>query len=209
MYCGVQKGHIDSSRLCNQGLRNREMVPFLNAVFCLVFLKETVYKLYYSIALEKVSVAKINFHDLHIRNTSVALLSKVYSFTVHRTINISLCGSVLLKHFETLPLQIIRGGGCVVGRVDEEGHLSGSKLAYIYPDFKTALFGTFKDGLLVSAQEVEVTGSQVDYRCIQVPPTADQLAPGAHVLRPLWRKLHKGSLWIRLCHQLAHAEGPV
>jgi len=56
-----------------------------------------------------------------------------------------------------------------VGRVDEEGHLSGSKLAYIYPDFKTALFGTFKDGELVSAQEAEVTGSTVDYGCIQVP----------------------------------------
>ena len=82
-----------------------------------------------------------------------------------------------------------------MGRVDEEGHLSGSKLAYIYPDFKTALFGTFKDGELVSAQEAEVTGSTVDYGCIQVPPCRPT-CPGARVLRTLWRELHKRSLWI-------------
>jgi len=65
--------------------------------------------------------------------------------------------------------KIIRGGGVVVGRVDEDGRLSGNKIAYIYPDFKTALLGTFKDGELVSAQEAEVTGTMMDYSCIQVP----------------------------------------
>lgn len=65
--------------------------------------------------------------------------------------------------------KIIRGGGCVVGRVDEEGILSGTKIAYIYPDFKTALLGTFKDGVMVAAQEATVTSSITDYGCIQVP----------------------------------------
>merc|ERR1711971_1542764 len=69
--------------------------------------------------------------------------------------------------------KIIRGGGVVVGRVDEEGRLSGNKIAYVYPDFKTALVGTFKEGELVSAQEAEVTGSLMDYQCIQVPIFSD------------------------------------
>ena len=43
------------------------------------------------------------------------------------------------------------------------------QIAYVYPDFKTALVGTFKEGELVSAQEAEVTGSLMDYQCIQVP----------------------------------------
>ena len=90
--------------------------------------------------------------------------------------------------------QIIRGGGVVVGRVDEEGRLSGNKvillliqkkigkslahykflqIAYVYPDFKTALLGTFQEGQLVSAQEAELTGSLLDYGCIQVPIFSD------------------------------------
>ena len=32
--------------------------------------------------------------------------------------------------------RIIRGGGCVVGRVDEDGKLSGNSVAYLYPDFR-------------------------------------------------------------------------
>jgi len=69
--------------------------------------------------------------------------------------------------------KIIRGGGVVVGRVDEEGRLSGNKIAYVYPDFKTALVGTFQEGELVSAQEAELTGSLMDYGCIQVPIFSD------------------------------------
>ena len=33
--------------------------------------------------------------------------------------------------------------------------------------------GTFKEGELVSAQEAEVTGSLMDYQCIQVPIFSD------------------------------------
>ena len=47
------------------------------------------------------------------------------------------------------------------------------QIAYIYPDFKTALLGTFKEGELVSAQEVEVTETMMDYSCIQVPILSD------------------------------------
>ena len=47
------------------------------------------------------------------------------------------------------------------------------QIAYVYPDFKTALLGTFKEGELVSAQEAELTGSLMDYGCIQVPIFSD------------------------------------
>ena len=40
--------------------------------------------------------------------------------------------------------KVIRGGGAVVGRVDEKGELSGIRVAYIYPDFQTALVGSYK-----------------------------------------------------------------
>ena len=47
------------------------------------------------------------------------------------------------------------------------------QIAYVYPDFKTALVGTFQEGQLVSAQEAELTGSLMDYGCIQVPIFSD------------------------------------
>eukprot|EP00092_Neocalanus_flemingeri_P021710 GFUD01023548.1.p1 GENE.GFUD01023548.1~~GFUD01023548.1.p1 ORF type:complete len:461 (+),score=107.13 GFUD01023548.1:170-1552(+) len=51
---------------------------------------------------------------------------------------------------------IVGGGGCVVGRVDKKGKLSGPDIAYIYPDFKTALVGQFEDGIMISAQQCSV-----------------------------------------------------
>ena len=32
--------------------------------------------------------------------------------------------------------KIIQGGGCVVGTVDNHGHLSGPDISYLYPDFR-------------------------------------------------------------------------
>ena len=40
--------------------------------------------------------------------------------------------------------RVVRGGGSVVGRVDGAGRLSGHTLAYLYPDYETALLGTFR-----------------------------------------------------------------
>eukprot|EP00092_Neocalanus_flemingeri_P008080 GFUD01008718.1.p1 GENE.GFUD01008718.1~~GFUD01008718.1.p1 ORF type:complete len:555 (+),score=120.69 GFUD01008718.1:44-1708(+) len=65
--------------------------------------------------------------------------------------------------------KIIRGGGCVVGKVDEDGKLSGTNLAYLYPDFKSALIGTFKDGVMVFAQAAQLTGYATDNSCIKIP----------------------------------------
>ena len=44
---------------------------------------------------------------------------------------------------------VMAGGGCVVGPVNEEGALTGDNIAYLYPDFHTALLGHFNDGQLV------------------------------------------------------------
>ena len=44
---------------------------------------------------------------------------------------------------------VMPGGGCVVGPVNEEGVLTGDDIAYLYPDFHTALLGHFSDGQLV------------------------------------------------------------
>ena len=45
--------------------------------------------------------------------------------------------------------QMMPGGGCVVGHVDEEGNLTGSNIAYIYPDFVTAYIGQFSNGVFI------------------------------------------------------------
>ena len=64
--------------------------------------------------------------------------------------------------------KIIRGGGCVVGRVNKEGDLTGPRVAYLYPDFKTALVGSFVEGVLESAQETELK-TVIDTNGIKVP----------------------------------------
>ena len=54
--------------------------------------------------------------------------------------------------------KIIRGGGCVIGKVDEDGKMSGTEIAYLFPDFRTAFVGTFKDGVMVFARACSLKG---------------------------------------------------
>ena len=42
--------------------------------------------------------------------------------------------------------------GCLIGKVNEEGELTGSGILYVYPDVKTALIGEFQGGELVKAR---------------------------------------------------------
>lgn len=65
--------------------------------------------------------------------------------------------------------RMIPGGGCVVGRVNEEGELTGSDLAYLYPDLKTAIVGTFEKGELVSGQTSSLQALHLDYGAVKVP----------------------------------------
>ncbi|XP_072291505.1 histone-lysine N-methyltransferase SETD7 isoform X3 [Eucyclogobius newberryi] len=43
-------------------------------------------------------------------------------------------------------------GGCLFGRVNADGEMSGDTVAYIYPDGHTALYGKFVDGELIEAR---------------------------------------------------------
>ena len=46
----------------------------------------------------------------------------------------------------------------MVGRVDEDGKLSGNSVAYLYPDFRSAFLGTFRDGVMRFARAATLTG---------------------------------------------------
>lgn len=65
--------------------------------------------------------------------------------------------------------RIVRGGGCVVGRVNDKGQLTGIRIAYIYPDFTTALLGSFVDGIMQSSQQVQVVSIIQDETGIKIP----------------------------------------
>ena len=47
--------------------------------------------------------------------------------------------------------QWCKGGGFLVGVLDQFGNFSGSQMAFLYPDLKTALYGVFSSGRMVSA----------------------------------------------------------
>ena len=47
-------------------------------------------------------------------------------------------------------------GGCVVGHVNEDGLLSGSNIAYIYPDNVTALVGQMNSNETASNSDLTV-----------------------------------------------------
>jgi len=64
--------------------------------------------------------------------------------------------------------KIIRGGGAVVGRVNAKGQISGMRIAYIYPDFRTAYIGQFEDGILESAKAT-ILKTVVDQNGIKIP----------------------------------------
>jgi len=70
--------------------------------------------------------------------------------------------------------KIVDGGGCLVGKVNCDGKLSGSDIAYIYPDFCTTLLGDFDDGLMISAQQCRVVGMAWESGCIIVPVFSDK-----------------------------------
>lgn len=43
-------------------------------------------------------------------------------------------------------------GGSLVGEVNEDGEMTGEKIAYVYPDGKTALYGKFIDGEMLEGK---------------------------------------------------------
>jgi len=72
--------------------------------------------------------------------------------------------------------RIIRGGGVVVGRANAQGCLTGHRIAYLYPDFKTAFVGSFVDGCLEEGQATRLK-SVVEDRGIKIPCFFELLGP--------------------------------
>ncbi|KAG7517280.1 histone-lysine N-methyltransferase SETD7 isoform X1 [Solea senegalensis] len=61
-------------------------------------------------------------------------------------------------------------GGCVCGEVNEDGEMSGGSIAYVYPDGRTALLGSFVDGELIEARLASLTCSESGRPRFDVPP---------------------------------------
>ena len=59
-------------------------------------------------------------------------------------------------YYRNVPYGIVwkylQGGGFLVGHVDSIGTLSGAGVAFIYPDLRTALYGSFIKGIMSVAQ---------------------------------------------------------
>ena len=52
----------------------------------------------------------------------------------------------------------VHGGGCLYGRLDGRGRFTGDDIAFLYPDFSTAILGHFQKGILVRGKAARVTG---------------------------------------------------
>jgi len=73
--------------------------------------------------------------------------------------------------------------GFTVGKVDDEGKLTGDDIAYIYPDFKMAIRGKFVDGILVEGHQCDVIGSYMD-NGIMVPVFGEPSGPAFEYEQP-------------------------
>ena len=50
--------------------------------------------------------------------------------------------------------------GLLYGEVDSEGRFTGDNITYVYPDLRTGLRGTFRDGELVAGTEVRIVATR-------------------------------------------------
>jgi len=73
--------------------------------------------------------------------------------------------------------------GFTVGKVDDEGKLTGDDIAYIYPDFKMAIKGKFVDGTLVEGHQCDVVGCYMDHG-IMVPVFGEPNGPAFEYEQP-------------------------
>lgn len=51
-------------------------------------------------------------------------------------------------------------GGSLVGEVNEDGEMTGEKIAYVYPDQRTALHGKFIDGEMIEGKLAVLTSTE-------------------------------------------------
>lgn len=60
------------------------------------------------------------------------------------------------------------GGGWMVGRVDQAGAFTGTDIAFLYPDLRTALVGEWREGRLVDGRAATITGLE-EVQGVMVP----------------------------------------
>jgi hypothetical protein len=72
------------------------------------------------------------------------------------------------------------GGGYLVGRVDGEGELTGPDIAFVYPDFRTALRGEFREGRMVAGHQCRVLSSRQVSAALLYNPCCKCLHPCLH-----------------------------
>lgn len=60
------------------------------------------------------------------------------------------------------------------GEVNEEGEMTGDSVAYIYPDGRTALYGSFVDGELIEAQLAAVISNQTGRPRFEISPNSKE-----------------------------------
>ena len=53
----------------------------------------------------------------------------------------------------------VHGGGCLYGRLDGRGRFTGDDIAFLYPDFVTAIRGRFHESVLVVGRECSVVAT--------------------------------------------------
>ncbi|CAL9697308.1 unnamed protein product [Knipowitschia caucasica] len=63
-------------------------------------------------------------------------------------------------------------GGCVLGRVNADGEMTGNAVAYVYPDGQTALCGTFMEGELIEARLATVLNSDTQRPKFELAPNS-------------------------------------
>ena len=65
----------------------------------------------------------------------------------------------------------------MVGQVDRAGELTGDKIAFIYPDFRTAIRGEYKLGVLVTGHLCQVLSSVQTEAGVIIPVFGDTIDP--------------------------------
>ena len=65
----------------------------------------------------------------------------------------------------------------MVGQVDRAGELTGDKIAFIYPDFRTAIRGEYELGVLVTGHLCQVLSSVQMEAGVIIPVFGDTIDP--------------------------------
>jgi len=78
--------------------------------------------------------------------------------------------------------------GFTVGKVDDEGKLTGEDIAYIYPDFQMAIKGKFVDGILIEGHQCDLIGSYMD-NGIMIPVFGEPRGPAFEYEQPSIRNI--------------------